>query len=144
MARLSDSLINRIKSEVSLVHLVKTPELVEGAYSSIGADKAVINPNKLTGYALNPNHPVGGHKARVFESALWFNKSNADDLMVQLQQGVKTNIPIPGKVDQYSERFTVEIPVVGPKGEGVVTSGWIYKPSSNVPELTTISVKKDK
>ena len=84
---------------------------------------------------MNPEHPVGGHKARVFESALGFNKSNADDLMRQLREGVKTNTPVPGKVDQYGERFTVEIPVVGPKGEGIVTSGWIYKPGSNVPEV---------
>ncbi|WP_207389340.1 DUF6883 domain-containing protein, partial [Marinobacter halodurans] len=120
----------------------ENPKLVEGAHSLIGADNAAINPKKLTEYALNPDHPVGGHKARVFKSALGFDKSNADDLMTQLKQGVKTNTPIPGKVDQYGERFTVEIPVVGPTGEGIVKSGWIYKPGSNVPELTTILVKK--
>lgn len=56
-----------------------------------GAENAVINPKKLTEYALNPDHPVGRHKARVFESALGFNKDNADDLLKQLYQGVKTN-----------------------------------------------------
>lgn len=61
--------------------------------------------------------------------------------MSQLQQGVKSNTPKLGKVDQYGERFTVDIPVVGPKGNGVVTSGWIYKSGSNIPELTTILVK---
>jgi hypothetical protein len=117
-------------------------KLPEGAHSLIGADKAIINPSKLTEYALNPVHPVGKHKARVFESALGFNKNNAGDLMKQIQQGVKNNTPIAGKIDQYGERFTVDIPVTGPKGSGVVTSGWIYKPGSDVPELTTILVKK--
>lgn len=28
------------------------------------------NMNKLSNYVLNPNHPVGGNKARVFSSAL--------------------------------------------------------------------------
>lgn len=39
-------------------------------------EKAIINPNKLTEYALNPEHPVGGNKAKVFESALGYNQSN--------------------------------------------------------------------
>jgi hypothetical protein len=51
------------------------------------------------------------------------------------------NTPIPGKVDQFGARFTVDIPVVGPAGNGTVRSGWIYKPGSNTPELTTIFVK---
>ncbi|WP_371263265.1 DUF6883 domain-containing protein [Pseudomonas sp. NBRC 111130] len=29
--------------------------------------EAVIDPNKLTSYALNPQHPVGGDKARSFQ-----------------------------------------------------------------------------
>lgn len=51
------------------------------------------------------------------------------------------NTPVPGKVDQYGQRFTVDIPVVGPKGRGVVRSGWIFKTGSNTPELTTVLVK---
>ncbi|MDX3995098.1 filamentous hemagglutinin N-terminal domain-containing protein [Pseudomonas aeruginosa] len=118
-----------------------TLEFVEGAWTLVGANKAVIDPRKLTGYALNPDHPVGGHKARVFESAFGFNKSNADLLLKQLQDGVMKNTPVPGKVDQYGQRFTVDIPVVGPKGRGVVRSGWIFKTGSNTPELTTVLVK---
>ena len=33
-------------------------------------EKATIDPRKLTEYALNPEHPVGGNKAKVFESTL--------------------------------------------------------------------------
>jgi filamentous hemagglutinin len=117
------------------------PELVEGAHSLVGANRAVIDPRKLTDYALNPDRPVGGNKARVFESVLGFTKGNSDLLMKQLQEGVMKNTPIPGKVDQYGARFTVDIPVAGPNGSAVVRSGWIYKPGSNTPELTTIFVK---
>lgn len=95
-------------------------ELVGSAHSLIGANRAVIDPRKLTEYALNPAHPVGGNKARVFESALGFTKNNADDLMSQLRQGVMNNTPIPGKLDQFGSRFTVDIPVTGPAGSGVV------------------------
>lgn len=39
---------------------------------------------KLDGYLLNPTHPVGGPKAKWFEQALGFNKSNADNLDLKL------------------------------------------------------------
>jgi YD repeat-containing protein len=118
------------------------PELVEGAYSLVGANRAVIDPRKLTDYALNIDHPVGGNKAQVFESVLGFKKSNADDLLTQLRQGVINNTPTIGKVDQYGARFTVDIPVVGPINSGTVRTGWIYKADTNIPELTTLFVKK--
>nr|WP_163504084.1 DUF637 domain-containing protein [Halomonas socia] len=114
---------------------------IEGGYSLVGANRAVIDPRKFTEYALNPQHPVGGSKARVFESALGFTRNNADDLMQQVRQGVMENTPIPGKVDQFGERFTVDIPVTGPAGSGVVRTGWIYKSGSAAPEMTTIFVK---
>lgn len=96
----------------------------EGPYSLVGANKAVIDLLKLTEYELNPAYPVGGHKARVFDSAFGFNQSNAGDLMAQIQQGAMRNPATIGKVDQYGVRLTVDIPVVGPTGSGAVRTGW--------------------
>jgi hypothetical protein len=106
----------------------------------VGANRAIIDPRKLTEYALNPEHPVGGNKAVVFDR-LGFNQSNAGDLMSQLRSGVMEMTPIPGKVDEFGARFTVDIPVVGPRAAGIVRTGWIYKGSSTTPELTTLFVK---
>jgi hypothetical protein len=111
---------------------------VKGPYSLVGANRAVIDPRKLTEYALNSTHPVGMHKARVFQSAFGFNQSNADDLMAQIREGVMRNPATIGRIDEYGTRFTVDIPVVGPSGSGIVRTGWIYKPGSNTPELTTL------
>ncbi|GGX64947.1 DUF6883 domain-containing protein [Saccharospirillum salsuginis] len=112
-----------------------------GDWRLAGANNAIIDPRKLTEYALNPDHPRGKDKARVFEAALGFNQTNATDLLEQLREGVMNNTPIAGKVDQYGSRFTVDIPVVGPNGEAIVRTGWIYKPDSSVPEMTTLFVK---
>ncbi len=117
-------------------------QITEGAFSLLGANRAIIDPRKLTGYALNPIHPVGGHKAKVFESALGFTTNNADDLLVQLRQGVMSNTAQVGKVDRFGTRYTVDIPVTGPSGSGVVRTGWIYKGSSDTPELATLFVRK--
>jgi hypothetical protein len=107
----------------------------------LNAEKAVIDPRKLTEYALNPAHPFGGNKAKVFESALGFNETNAESLLKQIQEGVANQSPVAGLVDKYGSRFTVDIPVTGPKGNGVVRTGWIFKGESEVPELTTLFVK---
>jgi hypothetical protein len=121
--------------------LVKPVPGVPGETRLLNAEKAVIDPRKLTEYALNPTHPVGGNKAKVFESALGFNQSNADTLLKQIQQGVADHSPVAGTVDKFGSRFTVDIPVTGPKGKGVVRTGWIFKGDSEIPELTTLFVK---
>jgi hypothetical protein len=46
-------------------------------------DAAIVDRQKLTGYCLNPKHPRGRHKARVF-ATLGFTAENADALRVAL------------------------------------------------------------
>jgi hypothetical protein len=106
------------------------------------ADKAVIDPKKLTSYALNPDHPVGGNKAKVFESALGYNHTNVEDLMTKVQAGVVSN---PAKLlgsDNFGQRMAVEMPITGINGNtAIVRTGWMYDAGSSVPRLTTIFVK---
>jgi len=56
----------------------------------------------------------------------------------QARQGVMNNTPVPGKINKFGARYTVDIPVSGPKGSAIVRTGWIYRPGSQVPELTTL------
>ncbi|VWX61949.1 hypothetical protein VARIO8X_50576 [Burkholderiales bacterium 8X] len=113
----------------------------EGEFYLVGANRAIIDPRKLTQYSLNAAHPVGRHKALVFKNVLGFTEANADDLLKQLHHGIMNNRAFEGKVDQYGTRFTVDIAVSGPNGTAVVRTGWIYKPESTTPELTTLFVK---
>ena len=81
-------------------------------------------------------------RQKFFESALGYNQSNADDLMRQIYDKLPSNKAVLGKLDQYRQRYTVDIPITGPNGNTVnVRTGWIIKTDSNVPELTTIFVK---
>lgn len=104
------------------------------------AENAQIDPRKLTEYALNPDHPVGGNKAKVFEAATGFNRSNYESLMQQIQDGVRTTPATPGKADAFGQRFTVDIEVTGPKGTATVRTGWIIKPGNPDPSLTTLFI----
>jgi hypothetical protein len=106
------------------------------------AERAVIDTNKITRYALDPAHPVGGDKAVVFNSALGYNQSNAGELIAKIQEGVRTNPAVLGKADQFGQRFTVDMPITGSNGNTVtVRTGWIFDPGSTTPRLTTLYVK---
>jgi hypothetical protein len=65
----------------------------------------------------------------------------SDDLIAQLRKGVMASQPTVGKVDEYGSRFTDDIAVRGPKGAGVVRTGWFFEHGSVTPRLATAFVK---
>ena len=104
--------------------------------------KVRVDQNKVKNYALNPNHPIGKDKAKVFESSLGYNQSNADQLINQIQSKLPNSKAILGIKDQFGQRYTVDIVVTGPNGNSaVVRTGWILEPETEVPRMTTIYVK---
>ncbi|MBC2265067.1 hypothetical protein HCB37_11130 [Listeria booriae] len=138
--------LSKAKWVTSLLNASKTADgtidaaVAKNALPNVGAAK--IDPKKLTEYALNLDHPVGGNKARVFESVLGFNKSNADDLMNQIYKKLPDSDAVLGKIDQYGQRYTVDLEIIGPNGKtATVRTGWILKPDSTTPEMTTLFVK---
>lgn len=108
----------------------------------LNAEHAVVDYRKLSTYSLNPTHPTGGHKARVFQSALGYNPTNSDVLASRVQKGI---LSAPAKVldaNQHGQRMSVDMPILGANGETVIVrSGWIYEPDTAVPRMTTIFVK---
>lgn len=62
--------------------------------------------------------------------------------MKQIYEKLPSSEAVLGKLDEYGQRCTVDIPITGPNGNTVnVRTGWIIKNGSDVPELTTIYVK---
>ena len=117
-------------------------EVIEGKNRLPHVDKATINPNKLTHYALNPDHPIGRNKAKVFESVLGYNQNNAVNLMNQIYEKLPQCIAVVGKADIYGQRYTVDIPIIGENSKtAIVRTGWIIKSGTMKPELTTLFVK---
>ncbi len=47
-------------------------------------ERAAVDLEKLTDYCLNPDHPRGKHKARVFLGACGFAAENAELMREQL------------------------------------------------------------
>jgi RHS repeat-associated protein len=105
-------------------------------------ENAQIDPRKLTEYALDPKSDVGSHKARVFKSALGYDQSNADDLMKQIYDKLPESQATVGKLDNYGQRYTVDLDITGANGNvATVRTGWIIGSKSDSPRLTTLMVK---
>ncbi|GEM_PF-637378 len=105
-------------------------------------DKVVINPRKLTHYALDPQSPKGKHKAIVFEQ-LGFTKANYTELLEQLQTKSLTTEAISYGEDEYGTRYTLEIPIENQTGQtAIVITGWLVPKNTQEAHLVTLYVKK--
>ena len=105
-----------------------------------GGDAAIVDQQKLTGYCLNPEHPRGKHKARVF-ATLGFTADNADELRTALLRAAATADAQLAEADQFGQRYVVEFEVRGLRRVGFVRSMWIVRHGETVPRLTSCFVK---
>lgn len=103
-------------------------------------ENAIVAPDKLRRYALNPDSEVGAHKARVFESVLGFTLANADELESQLLRNLPSVPALERRATIYGRQFTADIPVTGPRGSGIVRTGWQIDTGSDVPRLVSLYV----
>lgn len=102
------------------------------------ADRATIDDRKLRDYVLNPDHPVGGSKARVFLSATGLGQPDHRDVADQIRRGIVAGAAEPVEPLSYGERFRVTLTISGPRGSLRVRTGWIYRRGEDVPRLTTL------
>jgi uncharacterized protein YukE len=98
-----------------------------------------IDARKITDYAMNPDHPVGGNKYRVIHSKTGLDTNDAAIIQQQIREGVREGTPILGKADQYGQRWSVDVPLTGPSGTIIVRTAWILDVGSTTPRKVTIS-----
>jgi uncharacterized protein YukE len=138
-ARLAE-LINMLKARLGNVSLRdRSPS---GASVPPDFSYAEVDAEKLTDYAMNPNHPRGRHKYRVISSATGLDTGDATYIEKQIREGVRGGTPIGGKSDEFGRRWTVDLPLSGPKGTITVRTAWIVDAGSSTPRLVTISFPK--
>ena len=106
------------------------------------ADRAVVAIEKLTQYCLNPEHPHGGSKARVFRALLGLTIEHAETLRTALLEAAKMSEAIPKLEDKSGKRYEVVFTMQGPNGNHAeVTSGWIIDKREDFPRLTTCYIR---
>jgi predicted transcriptional regulator len=106
-------------------------------------NRVVVDLRKLIEYALDPNNPVGRHKARVFEQALGFTKDNYDLLLTQIECAALSAEAHLKRTDIHGRHYSVDLKITGPQGQqAVVRTGWLVAPNSDEAWLTTLYVRK--
>jgi len=104
------------------------------------AEKAFVDPAKLREYCLNPLHPEGRHKARVFLSALGITQNDADWLCSQILAGIRVAPIVRSDAFEFGSRYTVDI-CLRHLGFGArVRTGWIIRAGEDTPRLTACFV----
>jgi hypothetical protein len=107
------------------------------------ADEALVPPAKLRDYALDPDHPTGRHKARVFASELGIRQQDWRYLADQIVTRVRTTPVSRIDVDAYGTRYEIIVSVDGLNGATVpVVSAWFvpHDPPERPPRLVSTYV----
>ena len=101
---------------------------------------AVVDLQKLLSYCLNPAHPRGGSKARVFAAALDVTIQDTGLLRQKLLDAAHSLEATLGKKDGYGQRYVIDFPMDGPNGKATVRSCWIVRANEDFPRLTSCYV----
>ena len=101
------------------------------------AELAVVDIAKLRDYCLNPTHPEGKHKARVFRSALGFTADNAEQLRQVVLDAISATEATPRIATPYGQKFVVDFEVMGLHKPIMMRSAWIIRNDEGFPRLTT-------
>jgi hypothetical protein len=105
-----------------------------------GGQRAIVDIAKLRDYCLNPAHPRGRHKARVFASTLGLTPADAELLREELLRAAREANAAPGDGDEYGKRYTVDFELTRGDRQATIRSAWIIRPSGSVPRLTSCFV----
>jgi len=110
------------------------------------ADRAVISIEKLRDYSLNPNHPEGKHKARVFLEKLNLKADDAERLRKLITEAILTNEATEQQPSPYGRRFVVDFQVKWEEKYVVslvmIRTAWIIRNDEDFPRLTSCFIPR--
>ncbi|MCR9143036.1 MAG: TIGR04388 family protein [bacterium] len=119
---------------------VNAPWLASATGVSASLSRTSVR-DKLARYLLNPSHPVGGPKARWFESALGFTSKNGSALARQIVFDPKSAVKT--AVTEHGTKYNQVISILGANGRKIdVTFAWIKNNDGVVRLVTSIPAKK--
>jgi hypothetical protein len=104
------------------------------------ANLAVIDLRKLREYSLNPDHPRGAHKARVFASALGYTFDDAERLREEILRAAVSQEAIKVKDDRYGSHYVVDFDLRSSSRSVTVRACWLVADAGEIPRLTSCFV----
>ena len=102
-------------------------------------ERAIVDRRKLAEYCLNPHHPRGRNKARVFAS-VGIGQADSDVLREALITAARISEAERGRPSLYGQRYIVDFDLVRPEKTVRVRSTWIVRIGEDLPRLTSCFV----
>ena len=101
------------------------------------ADLAVFDIRKIADYCLNPSHPHGRHKARVFRQALNLERGDAAWLRDALLGAARsTEASLIGE-DAWGARWRLDAAIGRHDKRAMIRSIWIVRTGESRPTFVT-------
>ena len=108
-----------------------------GRESLPDADAAFVEPDKLTEYLLNPDHPVGGDKA-AFLARFGFRREAWRALEAALLAHARAGEVVGERQSRYGHHYTVQGPLATPDGRNpTVRTAWVVAWGERQPRFVT-------
>jgi hypothetical protein len=79
------------------------------------ARQAIVDERKLMAYLLNPSHPRGRDKARIFKSALGYDRASRMGLIDQIRRAILKHEAVFLRQDRYGRHYRVDLTLEGPR-----------------------------
>ena len=105
-------------------------------------EQTIVHIEKLADYCLNPEHPSGKHKARVFKASLNLGIEDAETLRNTLLDVVHREIPIPTKRNAYGQKYVIDFEMNHSGRTAEIRSVWIVRDDENFPRFVTCYVHR--
>jgi hypothetical protein len=100
-------------------------------------NRAVLDLRKIEDYCLNPFHPSGRHKARVFRNALGIGRNDSRWLQATFLASAREDEAIRLAEDSIGQRWRIDIAVARQDRNAVVRTIWIVRAGEDVPRFVT-------
>jgi hypothetical protein len=101
------------------------------------AEVATCAVRKLTHYCLDPTHPRGRHKARVFREALGITLADAEWLRETLLNEAAAAEATEVATDAFGRRWRVDVLIVRRGRVAMVRTLWIVRSGETIPRFVT-------
>jgi hypothetical protein len=99
--------------------------------------QAVLDIRKIEDYCLNPGHPLGRHKARVFREALGIGRDDSAVLAGEFLEAARTGSASPAGADEWGPRWSIDVQISRQNRSAMVRTIWMLRLDEQSPRFVT-------
>jgi hypothetical protein len=105
-----------------------------------GGDRAIIDVRKIRDYCLNPSHPRGRHKARVFADVLGLQRQDSIWLLEALLAAANSEEAVHLGEHEWGNQWRLDVRVKRREKSAMVRSLWLVRTGQDFPTFISFWV----